>query len=323
MSTVASDSTPVLHLIVDEVRRECDDVLTLSLIDSAGEDLPVWEAGAHIDIHLPGDMIRQYSLHSDPGDRSRYEVAVLRDPNSRGGSQYIHNEVKKGETLTTSHPRNNFPLKPADEYLFIAGGIGITPMLPMIRTAESQQRPHRLIYAGRSRTKMAFVEQLGDQDNVQFCVSDEGTRMNVDDLLDSHLGPGVHIYSCGPQRLLEALTSRTGELRLSKQLHVEHFSGTAVELDPNAEVAFEVELSRSGKTLTVAPDQTILDAVLACGIKASNSCAEGVCGSCETTVLEGEVDHRDQILDEDEQAENDVMMICCSRARSARLVLDL
>ncbi|RZL80178.1 MAG: oxidoreductase [Rhodococcus sp. (in: high G+C Gram-positive bacteria)] len=323
MSTVASDSTSVLHLIVDEVRRECDDVLTLSLIDSTGEDLPVWEAGAHIDIHLPGDLIRQYSLHSDPGDRSRYEVAILRDPNSRGGSQYIHDEITKGATFTTSFPRNNFSLEPADEYLFIAGGIGITPMLPMMRAAAARQRPYRMIYAGRSRTKMAFVEQLGDQDNVQFCVSDEDTRMNVDDLLGSQLDPGVHIYSCGPERLLDALAARCAELGLSKQLHAERFSGTAVELDPNVEVAFEVELSRSGKTLTVAPDQTILDAVLAGGIKASNSCAEGVCGSCETTVLEGEVDHRDQILDEDEKAENDVMMICCSRAHSARLVLDL
>lgn len=323
MPTVASDSTPVLHLIVDEVRRECDNVLTLSVIDSNGDDLPEWEAGAHIDIHLPGGMIRQYSLHSDPGDRSRYEVAILRDPNSRGGSQYIHDEITKGATLTTSHPRNNFPLESGEEYLFIAGGIGITPILPMMGAAASQQRPHRLIYAGRSRTNMAFADQLGDRDNVQLCVSGEGARMNVDDLLGAHLGPGVHIYSCGPQRLLDAVTARCAELGMSKQLHVEHFSGTAVELDPDAEVAFEVELTRSAKTLTVAPDQTILDAVLACGIKASNSCAEGVCGSCETTVLEGEVDHRDQILDEDEQAENDVMMICCSRALSGRLVLDL
>ncbi|MFC9839146.1 PDR/VanB family oxidoreductase [Rhodococcus sp. NPDC127530] len=323
MSTVASDSTPVLHLIVDEVRRECDDVLTLSLIDSAGDDLPEWEAGAHIDIHLPGDMVRQYSLHSDPGDRSRYEVAILRDPNSRGGSQYIHDEINKGAALTTSHPRNNFPLESAEEYLFIAGGIGITPILPMMGAATSQQRPHRLIYAGRSRTNMAFADQLGDQDNVQLCVSGEGARMNVDDLLGAHLGPGVHIYSCGPHHLLDAVTARCAELGMAKQLHVEHFSGTVVVLDPDAEVAFEVELTRSGKTLTVAPDQTILDAVLACGIKAPNSCAEGVCGSCETTVFEGEVDHRDHILDEDEQAENDVMMICCSRARSGRLVLDL
>ncbi|ABH00966.1 probable oxidoreductase (plasmid) [Rhodococcus jostii RHA1] len=323
MSTDVSDSATVLNLIVDEVRRECDDVLTLSLIDSAGQDLPTWEAGAHIDLHLPGNLARQYSLHSDPGDRARYEVAILRDPNSRGGSQYIHEEVRKGAMLPTSTPRNNFPLQPADEYLFVAGGIGITPMLPMMQAAAEMNRPARLIYAGRSRTTMAFVEQLAEQENVQLCVSDEGTRAHVADLLGPHLGPDVHIYSCGPERLLEAVTARAAEVGLSKQLHVERFSGTAVDLDPDVEKSFDVELSRSGRILTVAPDQTILDAVLACGIKVANSCAEGVCGSCETTVLEGEVDHRDQILDEDEQAENDVMMICCSRSRTPRLILDL
>ncbi|MDF3307551.1 PDR/VanB family oxidoreductase [Rhodococcus sp. T2V] len=323
MSTDVSRPLPLLHLIVDEVRRECDDVLTLGLVDSAGTNLPRWEAGAHIDLHLPGDITRQYSLCSDPSDRTRYEVAILRDPESRGGSEHIHNEIRKGAMLTTSPPRNNFPLKPADEYLFIAGGIGITPMLPMMQAAAEMKRPNRLLYAGRSRTRMAFVEQLSDKDNVRFCVSDEGTRLEVAETIGPHLGPGVHIYSCGPESLLDEVTARCAETDLSQQLHVEHFSGSALVLDPEIENAFEVELSRSGRTLTVGPDQTILDSVLACGIKVANSCAEGVCGSCETTVLDGEVDHRDHILDEDEQAENDVMMICCSRARSPRLVLDL
>ncbi|MEN0135070.1 MAG: PDR/VanB family oxidoreductase [Rhodococcus sp. (in: high G+C Gram-positive bacteria)] len=323
MPADASDPTVPLNLVVDEVRRECDDVLTLSLIDHAGNNLPTWEAGAHIDLHLADTMVRQYSLHSAPDDRSRYEVAVLRDPDSRGGSRYIHDEVKKGMILTASHPRNNFPLKPAAEYLFIAGGIGITPILPMMRAADAQRRRFRLVYAGRSRSKMAFLESLGGRDPVQLCVSDDGTRLNIDNLLPPELDPNVQIYSCGPERLLDAVTTRCTDLGLSKQLHVEHFSGTAADLDPDKEVAFEVELVRSRRTLTIAPDQTILDALLECGIKAPNSCAEGVCGSCETTVLDGEIDHRDQILDEDEQAENDVMMICCSRARSPRLVLDL
>lgn len=311
------------NLVVDDVRRECEDVLTLSLIDPDGRELPRWEAGAHIDIHLPGNLVRQYSLHSAASDRSRYEVAILRDPNSRGGSRYIHEAVKKGATLTTSRPRNNFPLKPAQEYLFVAGGIGITPMLPMIEAASAQRRPFQLFYAGRSRDKMAFVEQLAGNADVQLCVTDEGTRMNLDDLLGSHLGSDVHIYSCGPERLLDAVTARCVEADLSKRLHIERFAATAPALDPVAEAAFEIELARSGKCMTVAPDQTILDAVRACGIRVSSSCAEGICGSCETPVLDGEVDHRDQILDEDEQAANDTMMICCSRARSSRLVLDL
>lgn len=322
MSPAAAESA-LLNLVVDEVRKECDDVLTLSLIDSAGESLPVWEAGAHIDLHLGNCMIRQYSLHSAPSDRSRYEVAVLRDPNSRGGSQYIHDEVKKGAAIVASTPRNNFPLKPSAEYLFVAGGIGITPLLPMMSAAEERGVPHRLVYAGRSRSNMAFYEPLSDNGNVEMCISDEGTRLNIDELLGTDLSPEVSIYSCGPQRLLDAITERCASAGLSKRLYVEHFAGTVVELDPNVETAFEVELSRSGHTLTVAADRTILDAVLACGIKAPMSCGEGVCGSCEVTVLAGDVDHRDQVLDEDEKAENDVMMICCSRARSPRLVLDM
>jgi ferredoxin-NADP reductase len=323
MSPENPDPNTTLKLVVDEVRKECDDVLTLSLIDGTGSTLPTWEAGAHIDLHLANGMVRQYSLHNTPGDSSRYEVAVLRDPNSRGGSQHIHDEVKKGSTLTASLPRNNFPLKPAEEYLFVAGGIGITPLLPMMQAAADNDIAYRMVYAGRSRPKMAFFEQLSDDSRVQMCVSDEGTRLDLDTLIDDDLGPNVHIYSCGPERLLDALAARCSQLEMSARLHVEHFSGTVVELDPNVETAFEVELSRSGKTLTVGPDQTILDALLACGIKAANSCGEGVCGSCETTVLEGEVDHRDAVLDDDEKAENEVMMICCSRARSPRIVLDM
>ncbi|MBC2637869.1 MULTISPECIES: PDR/VanB family oxidoreductase [unclassified Rhodococcus (in: high G+C Gram-positive bacteria)] len=323
MSPDHTDPSTALKLVVDEVRKECDGVLTLSLIDGTGSTLPTWEAGAHIDLHLANGMVRQYSLHNAPGDSSRYEVAVLRDPNSRGGSQHIHDEVTKGATLTASLPRNNFPLKPAQEYLFVAAGIGITPLLPMMAAAAEKGIAYRLVYAGRSRPKMAFFEQLSDDDNVQMCVSDEGTRLNLDALIGDDLDPNVHIYSCGPERLLDALTARCADLGVSAQLHVEHFSGTAVELDPSVETVFEVELSRTGKTLTVGPDQTILDALLECGIKAANSCGEGVCGSCETTVLEGEVDHRDAVLDDDEKAENEVMMICCSRARSPRIVLDM
>ncbi|WP_246860078.1 PDR/VanB family oxidoreductase [Rhodococcus opacus] len=231
--------------------------------------------------------------------------------------------MKKGATLTASLPRNNFSLKSAEEYLFVAGGIGITPLLPMMQAAARNGITYRLAYAGRSRSKMAFCEQLSDDSRVQVCVSDEGTRLNLDTLIGDDLDPKVHIYSCGPARLLDALAARCADLGMSARLHMEHFSGTVVELDPNEETAFEVELARSGRTLTIRPDQTILDALLACGIKAANSCGEGVCGSCETTVLEGVVDHRDAVLDDDEKAENDVMMICCSRARSPRIVLDI
>jgi ferredoxin-NADP reductase len=261
-------------------------------------------------------------LCGDITDRCRYEIAVLRDPQSRGGSVHIHELLAKGDRLTVSAPRNNFALVDAEEYLFVAGGIGITPFLPMIAAARTRARSYRLAYSGRTRSAMAFAEHLAEDSSARLHVSDEGTRADLTALL-ADVGAGTAIYGCGPQRLLDALAELCAERGLSRQLHVEHFSGVVVELDADAETAFEVELARTGRTITVPPDRTVLDALLDCGIKAVSSCAEGVCGSCETNVLEGEVDHRDQILDEDERAENDVMMICCSRALSARIVLDL
>ncbi|MCF7551556.1 PDR/VanB family oxidoreductase [Pseudonocardia sp. WMMC193] len=314
--------SPTFELIVDELRTEADEVVVLALVDESGGELPPWAAGAHIDLHLPIGLIRQYSLCGDPGDRHRYEVAVLRDPESRGGSAWIHDELAKGARISVSFPRNNFELVDAEEYLFVAGGIGVTPFLPMIAAARADHRPYTLVYAGRTRSGMAFVEALADDGAVRLHVSDEGTRADLGALLDG-VSEGAAIYGCGPTRLLDALTGLCADRGLSRRLHVEHFSGTVVELDPDREHPFEVELAKTGMVLTVPADRTVLEALLDHGVKTTSSCAEGVCGSCETVVLEGEIDHRDQILDDDERAENEVMMICCSRARSARVVLDL
>jgi ferredoxin-NADP reductase len=317
----AADST--FTLTVDEVRAECSGVVVLVLIDDSGQQLPEWEAGAHIDIHLPINITRQYSLCGDPQDRGRYEIAVLRDPNSRGGSDYIHAQVRKGMRFVVSHPRNNFRLRDASEYLFIAGGIGVTPLIPMIVTAQRNGVPFRLNYAGSALSRMAFVDQLGGLPETTLHVSDEGTRLDLNETLTADLPTECLVYACGPTRLLDAVSERCAQLKIANQSHVERFSATLDALDPATERAFDVELARSNQVIRVAADQTILDAVLACGIKAANSCAEGVCGSCETAVIAGDVEHRDQILDEDEKAENAVMMICCSRATSDRLVLDL
>lgn len=313
----------LLTLTVDDLRTECPGVITLSLIDEFGKALPPWQAGAHIDLHLANDMVRQYSLCGDPADTGRYVVAVLRDPHSRGGSAYLHDHLKKGMKLPVSLPRNHFALRDAPQYLFIAGGIGITPIMPMMTEAQRHGRPFRLHYAGRTRSAMAFLDVLGDQPDLTLHISDETSRLNLTETLGEVASSDTAIYACGPQRLLDELAERCAVLGLSSSLHVEHFCATATELDPATERSFEVHLKRSDRVLTVSACQTILDAVMACGIKAASSCAEGVCGSCETTVLAGEVDHRDQILDADERAENTVMMICCSRAKCDRLVLDL
>lgn len=313
---------PAFELVVDDLRHEADDVVVVSLVNEAGQELPPWEAGAHIDLSLPGDLVRQYSLCGDADDRHSYEVAVLRDPESRGGSIWIHDELAKGDRICVSAPRNNFELVEAEEYLFVAGGIGVTPFLPMIAAARAAGRPYTLVYAGHTRSGMAFAERLSEDAAVCIHVSDEGSRADLAAVLDG-VSERTAIYGCGPERLLDALSGLCTDRGIARRLHVEHFSGSVVELDPDRESAFEVELARSGKVVAVPADRTVLEALLDNGIKTTSSCAEGVCGSCETPVLFGEIDHRDQILDEDEREENEVMMICCSRARSPRVVLDL
>ncbi|WP_208823079.1 PDR/VanB family oxidoreductase [Pseudonocardia alni] len=310
------------ELVVDDLRHEADDVVVVSLVDEAGQELPPWEAGAHVDLNLPGGLVRQYSLCGDPDDRHGYEVAVLRDPASRGGSAWIHDELAKGDRIGVSAPRNNFELVDADDYLFVAGGIGVTPFLPMTAAARAAGRPYVLVYAGRTRTGMAFVERLSEDGAVRIHVSDEGGRADLAEVLDG-VGGRTAVYGCGPDRLLDALSGLCAERGLSRQLHVEHFSGTVVDLDPDRETGFEVELARSGEVVRVPADRTVLEVLLDHGVPMTSSCAEGVCGSCETSVLSGDIDHRDQVLDEDDREEGAVMMICCSRARSPRIVLDL
>ncbi|MEP9392189.1 PDR/VanB family oxidoreductase [Gordonia sp. VNK1] len=314
---------PTLPLVIDELRTECDGIVCVELVAADGTDLPAWDPGAHIEVHLGNGLSRQYSICSDPADPGHYTIAVLLDPHSRGGSRYIHDTFAKGDHLSTSLPRNNFPFTDAPQYLFVAGVIGITPLIPMMVTAQRRHRPYRLVYAGRDRSRMAFSGLLSHDPSVQLLVSGEGSRLDVAGLLDDDTHAAAEIFACGPPRLLDELTDHCRRADRQRHLHIERFVGTAVDLDADKERAFEVELARSGAVVTVGADQSILDALLAQGIKAPNSCAEGVCGSCETTIVEGTVDHRDQILDDDEKEENEVMMICCSRATSDRLVLDL
>ena len=292
--------------------------LTLAPLD--GDRLPDWEPGAHIDLHLPNGLVRQYSLCGKTNDRSRWRVAILHEIEGRGGSSYVHSTLSVGDVLNASGPRNNFRLEPAREYLFIGGGIGITPILPMIDEVEGSGRPWRLVYGGRTRPSMAYLEEvaaLGDR--VTIWPQDEQGLIDLDSLLGSPV-PDRAIYCCGPEPLLNAVEERCAAWPAGA-LHIERFKASTVSTGPDS--AFEVELAQSGKVLTVPPHSSILNELRRAEVDVSWSCEDGTCGSCETTVIAGVPDHRDSVLTPSEREAGDAMMVCVSRAKSERLVLEL
>ncbi|WP_405415867.1 PDR/VanB family oxidoreductase [Pseudonocardia alni] len=310
---------PELHLVVEKKELLADDVVLLTLRDPSGAELPEWTPGAHLDLVLTADLVRQYSLCGNPGERSVYRVAVLREPAGRGGSAHVHDVVAEGDTVLVRGPRNRFALVDAPGYVFVAGGIGITPLVPMIAAAHAAGADWRLVHGGRSRASMAFTELAGRHpDRVSLVPQDEAGLLDVAGILAAAAGRPV--YCCGPEGLLAAVEAE-GE-RLGVPVHVERFSARPGALDGPDE-AFEVELSGSGTVVAVPADCSILDALEGAGIATLSSCREGTCGTCETGVLAGEPDHRDSLLTEEERASNEVMMLCVSRARSPRLVLEL
>ncbi|SFJ69783.1 MULTISPECIES: PDR/VanB family oxidoreductase [Amycolatopsis] len=299
-----------------------DGVVRLTLRHPGGGPMPEWQPGAHLDLVLGPGLVRQYSLCGDPADRSVLRVAVLREPEGRGGSRHVHDALSEGDCVLVRGPRNHFPLVEAPRYLFIAGGIGITPIVPMLAEVQARGVPWRLVYGGRTRASMAFREELVERygDRVSVCPQDETGLLDLNALLGEPRDDTA-VYCCGPEPLLKAVEERCAAWP-SGALHVERFAPKAdPDAGPHAE--FEVELAQSGVTVTVPADTSILHAVEAAGIAVASSCQEGTCGTCETVVLEGVPDHRDSILTEEEQAENETMMICVSRSRTPRLVLDL
>ncbi|MEU8494555.1 PDR/VanB family oxidoreductase [Pseudonocardia alni] len=310
---------PELRLEVEKKELLADDVVLLTLRDPSGAELPEWTPGAHLDLVLTADLVRQYSLCGDPGERSVYRVAVLREPAGRGGSAHVHDVVAEGDTVLVRGPRNRFALVDAPGYVFVAGGIGITPLVPMIAAAHAAGADWQLVHGGRSRASMAFTELAGRHpDRVALVPQDEAGLLDVAGILAAAAGRPV--YCCGPEGLLAAVEAE-GE-RLGVPVHVERFSARPGALDGPDE-AFEVELSGSGTVVAVPAGCSILDALEGAGIATLSSCREGTCGTCETGVLAGEPDHRDSLLTEEEQASNEVMMLCVSRSRSPRLVLEL
>ncbi|MEV6756695.1 PDR/VanB family oxidoreductase [Streptomyces sp. NPDC051214] len=297
-------------------------VVRLSLASCSGEPLPAWSPGAHIDLVLEPGLVRQYSLCGDPADPSLLQVAVLRGPESRGGSRYVHDTLAEGDTVRVSGPRNHFPLVDSRRYLFIAGGIGITPLLPMIAAAEQRGSDWRLVYGGRTRVTMAFAGQLvrDHPHRVDLCPQDETGLLDLGGLLGSP-EPGTLVYCCGPEPLLSAVEWQCAAWP-EGTLHIERFTPKA-GVDDAPSASFEVELARSGVTVTVPPDKSVLQSVEEAGVHVLSSCREGTCGTCETAVLDGVVDHRDSLLTPAEQECNDTMFLCVSRAACPRLVLDL
>lgn len=309
-----------LDVMLEHKQTVADGVVLLTLRHPDGDPFPAWEPGAHIDVVLRPDLIRQYSLCGDPADRSVLRLAVLREPDGRGGSQYVHDSLQPGDAMHIRGPRNNFPLVDARRYLFIAGGIGITPILPMLGAAEQRQADWRLVYGGRTRASMAFRDELCRDygDRVSIRPQDETGLLDLDSLL-SEPDSGTAIYCCGPEPLLAAVEQYCANWPRGA-LHVERF---AAKPDAGPSASFEIELAQSGRTLVVPQDKSILEVVETAGVNVLSSCREGTCGTCETVVLDGTPDHRDSLLTEEEKTAGGTMMICVSRSCGGRLVLDI
>jgi ferredoxin-NADP reductase len=313
--------------VVARRARAAEGVIVLDLRDPSGARLPSWSPGAHIDLILRPGLVRQFSLCGDPADHATWRIAVLREPAGRGGSQHVHDQITVGAAVQVRGPRNNFRLADAGRYLFIAGGIGITPIRPMVAAADGAGRPWTLTYGGRTRASMAFRGELCARytDRVRIRPQDETGLLDLPAIL-GHPQPGTLVYCCGPGPLLDAVAEHCAGWP-EGTLRVERFTPRAPgdqagQATPAAR-SFEVELVQSGLTLAVPPGESILGVIEAAGVPVLSSCTEGTCGTCETPVLAGVPDHRDSVLTPAEQAAGNTMMICVSRSLSPRLVLDL
>jgi len=318
---------PRLRLEVADVRTEALDVVQVELRSPDGGELPAFEPGAHVAIDLPNGLIRHYSLSNDWRERDRYVLGVARSPNSRGGSQFVHETLHRGTTLDVAAPRNGFPLDAAAaQYLFLAGGIGITPILAMIRWCQAMGRPWRLAYAVRSAERAAFLGTLDGfgGGSVHLHCDEQESRV-----FDPHpwlagAPHGEHVYCCGPAPMMAAVKAAASH-RDPASVHFEYFNaptGGSVAVPADAR-PFTIELRRSGRSLTVPADKTVLQILEQNGIPVVSSCREGTCRTCETGVCEGAVEHRDFCLTPREQETGRTMLVCVSRAKSERLVLDL
>jgi vanillate monooxygenase ferredoxin subunit len=307
--------------------REAHRVFAFELQDVSGNPLPAFSAGSHIDVYLPRAIVRQYSLCHLDSESGRYEIAVQQEPNSRGGSEALCLSVQEGDTLEISEPRNHFPLHPADNTLLLAGGIGITPLLCMAQRLAAVRAPFELHYCTQTRARTAFFDRIGHSayaSNVffHFDDGDPSQKLDIAALLAEN-GAARHLYVCGPPGFLQFVRDRA---RLggwaSDNVHFEYFSPPAVAVQTGS-AAFQVVIASTGQSVTVAADEPVTEALVRIGVDIPRSCEVGVCGTCLTRVIEGTPDHRDYFLSDEERAANDRFLPCCSRSKSARLVLDI
>jgi vanillate O-demethylase ferredoxin subunit len=319
-----------LQLRVSQIWSQAGGIKGFELVSPTGAALPPFSAGAHVLVHLPNGLVRQYSMCNDPSETHRYEIGVLRAPEGRGGSAFMHDGVKIGDLLTIDAPHNNFELREdAATYILIAGGIGVTPMLAMARRLNRIGRSYKLYYCTRAKELTAYLELLSGTDfaeRVHF-IHDGGDPKNGLDVaaLLKDVPANGRLYCCGPTGLMNAVKAAASHWP-SDRVHFEAFSA-----DPNAKPAapaggdqsFEIELAQSGKVLTVPADDSILNVLRDHGINIPSACEEGICGTCIVNVLDGKPDHRDQILTDEEKASGDCITVCCSRSLSPRLKLDL
>lgn len=319
-----SEADKTIEVLVKSITYEADCVISLDLRPVAAGALPAFTAGAHIELQLRNGLLRSFSLANPQHERHRYCVAVQKEAAGRGGSRFIHDTVRAGDILMVKPPRNNFALVEAAECsVLIAGGIGITPIWCMVQQLVASGRPWQLFYAVRSRRRAAFLDEIQALDlarnvHLHFDDENEGAFINIDAVVQD-AAPGTHFYCCGPLPMLAAFERATSGLP-AQTVHVEYF---AAKQPVEASGGFDVILARSGRSVFVPEHSTILDALVAAGIAVEHSCLEGVCGTCETKVLEGVPEHRDMVLSAQERASNRTMMICCSGSKTGRLVLDL
>lgn len=311
------------ELRVSQMTWEAEGVLSVRFTDPAGADLPHWEPGAHLALHLPNGITREFSLCSDPEDRSGWTVAVLREPSSRGGSAYVHLELRVGDAITVDGPRNNFHLEQAKNYLLVAGGIGITPILTMARDLERRGADWSMLYAGRSGATMAFVDELRTLAGckVRLHADDEaGGPPMLAEVLDG-VKDETLVYCCGPEPLLKGVEEGLADAGC---LRLERFKAPEPVVPPEGgDQPFDIVCASSGKKVHVPIGTTALDALEQAGFAMPSSCTEGICGTCETKVLAGTVDHRDFLLTDDEKQAQNTMFVCVSRALTPELTLDV
>jgi len=318
----------MLNVRIERKRYVADGICSFHLVSATGEPLPPFTAGSHVDVHLPGGLVRQYSLCGDPGDSGQYILGVLKDPASRGGSSAMHG-IEEGSEIQISAPRNHFPIEEsAGPSILLAGGIGVTPLMAMAKALSSEKRTFELHYCTRTLAKTAFKEELlqgAISDRVHLHL-DEGQheRFDAEAVLRRAFRPDAHIYICGPGGFIEAMISAARQSGYAdSQVHREYFAAPKVQAAAQGDGAFQVQIKSTGAIHKISPAETVVQVLGRHGINIETSCEQGVCGTCVTRVLDGVPAHRDVYLTDQEHAENKLFTPCCSRSCSPMLVLDL